>query len=272
MAQEKVVTIGIRVTETGPLLLAQDFLSPANNLIRLLSEVDIALSPSLTRSAEWSIRVLSRSSPAVLVLEPIMREGHLDNRRAVVNTVMEGILALKDRDMRPRYFSDQALASTRELVSVLGERVHRIEVFTEDFRIVCTEMIAANIREILHPGREMMGSIDGFLESMISHGGFAFGLYEPVLASRIECQLDSNLDAETASRLKNQVYTLYEKRVRLSGTLRTNRKGEVRSARVIGVSELIAEARFKDVKGISGIFDITGGLDASEYVARMRDA
>ena len=38
------------------------------------------------------------------------------------------------------------------------------------------------------------------------------------------------------------------------------------------IQELRTEAKFKDAKAISGIFDITGGLDASEYVRRMRDA
>ena len=32
------------------------------------------------------------------------------------------------------------------------------------------------------------------------------------------------------------------------------------------------EQKFRDVKAISGIFDITGGLEASEYIRRMRDA
>ena len=114
--------------------------------------------------------------------------------------------------------------------------------------------------------------LEGFLEAMNSHRGFTFGLYEPVLASRIDCQLDSNLDTNTLENLKQQVYNLYEKRVRISGLLRTNRKGEVRSAVVHEVEPLRTEAKFGDAKVFSGIFDITGGLDASEYVRRMRDA
>lgn len=272
MANETRPTIGIRVTETGPRLWAADFLSSANNLLRLLSEVDIALSNSLARTADWSVTQLSRSSPAVLIVEPVVREGQLDNRHTIVDTVMEGLSALKEKDVRPRYFSDQALTSARELVSVLGERVHQVEVFTPNISVVCTEVIAANVREILHPGRETVGSIEGFLESMNSHRGFVFGLYEPVLASRIECELDQSLNTEAASRLKEQTYALYEKRVRVSGNLRTNRKGEVRSAKILSIEELRTEAKFRDAKAISGIFDITGGLDADEYVRRLRDA
>ena len=150
--------------------------------------------------------------------------------------------------------------------------MYQVEVFTPNTSIVCTEVIAANVREILHPGRETVGSVEGFLESMNSHHGFVFGLYEPVLASRIECELDLSLDAEGASRLKEQTHALYEKRVRVSGNLRTNRKGEVRSAKILSIEELRTEAKFKDAKAVSGIFDITGGLDAAEYVRRLRDA
>jgi hypothetical protein len=238
----------------------------------LLSEVDIALSPKFAHTVDWSIRELSHRSPAVLIVEPILREGQLDNRRTIIDTVMEGVSILKEKDNRPRYFSDQALASARELVSILGERIHQVEIFTPDTGIICTEAIAANIREILHPGREMVGSIEGYIESMNSHAGFEFGLYEPILSSRIECQLDPTLKSDEVLRLKKEAYTLYEQRVRVSGLLRTNRKGEVRSARVSTILGLRAEAKFRDVKEISGIFDITAGLDASEYVGRMRDA
>ena len=260
--------IGIRIVESGPALLVTDFLNSANNFLRLLSEVDVAISPSFTRTVDWVLHDLSRKSPAVLTVEPIVREGHVDNRHAVVDAVIGGVTSLKEKDIRPRYFSDQALASARELVSVLGERVHQVEIFTNDIRVVCTEIIATNIREILHPGREIMGSVEGDLEAMNSHRGFVFSLYEPVLASRIECELDPQSPVE----LKEKVKTLYEKKVRVSGTLRTNRKGEVRSAKVLDIVELRRESKIKKVKDISGIFDITGGLDASEYVRGLRDA
>ena len=117
-------------------------------------------------------------------------------------------------------------------------------------------------------GHEMLGSTEGVLEGMNSHGRFRFSLYEPVRAVRIACELDR--DAELG--LKNLIVELYEKRVRVSGILRTNRHGEVRSARVRQVTALRTEPRFERVEAITGIYDITGGLDAEEYVRRLRDA
>lgn len=118
-----------------------------------------------------------------------------------------------------------------------------------------------------YPGREMLGSVEGLLESMNSHAGFQFSLYEPILISKIICELDKDADPG----LKDDVVHLYEKKVRVSGLLRTNRHGEVRSARAREITLLKGEGKFKNVKEISGIFDITGGLDAEEYVRRLRD-
>ena len=261
-------TIGIRLTEAGDFLIASDLLDAFNNLLRLLSEIDIGLSPQLTRTVDWSVHRIQRSSPAVLELEPIVREDQLDNRDAVIHVAMSGITALNEKDERPNYFSDQALDSARRLVSVLGPRVHRIDVFTPDESIVCTEAISANVREILHPWREMVGSVEGVLEAMNSHSGFKFSLYEPVLATRIACELDR----DALPNLKGDVVSLYEQKVRVSGTLKTNRRGEVRSATIQAISPLRSEPRFRSVEDIAGIYDITGGLDAEEYVRRMRDA
>ncbi len=266
--QRQKITIGVRLIEAGDYLFASDLLEAWNNFLRLLSEVDLALSVQSTRTIDWSVSQWSRSSPAMLTLEPVVIDEQLDNRETVIRTAMSGMAALKERDERPKYFSDQALTNARGLVSLLGPRVRTVEVFTPEDRVICTEAIASNIREILRPGREMMGSTEGVLEAMNSHGKFQFSLYEPVLATRIGCELDK--DAEPG--LKARIIELYEQRVRVSGVLRTNRHGEVRSVRVRQVTALRKEPRFERVEEIAGIYDITGGLDAEEYVRRLRDA
>ena len=268
MIQLQKSTIGVRLTEAGDYLFASDLIEAWDNLVHLLSAIDVALSLQSARTIDWSVNQLSRSSPALLVLEPVVRDEQLDNRDTVIRTAMAGIATLKERDVRPNYFSDRALESARGLVSILGPRVHKVEVFTPEETVICSEAIASNIREILHPGREMQGSTEGVLEAMNSHGKFQFSLYEPVRAIRIVCDIDR--DAE--SDLKDRIVELYERRVRVSGTLRTNRHGEVRSAIVRQVAALRTEPKFERAEDIAGIYDITGGLDAEEYLWRLRDA
>jgi hypothetical protein len=262
------LTIGLRVVETGDYLLAPDFLATANQLLRLLTEVDIALSEYSRTTVDWAIQRLERSSPAELVLEPVVKGDDVDNRLDVIETALSGLASLSESDSRPRYFSDTALTSARGLVASLGERIQTVEVFSNGTRIECNESIAANVREILRPGREMMGSIDGYLQRMDSHAGFKFALWEPTMGTRIE----GDLHPDASPELKGEIVRSYEGRVRIEGILRTNRKGEVRNVRALSLLRLRESARFQSAQEISGIYDITGGLEAEEYIRRLRDA
>ena len=259
--------IGIRVVSTD-VAFVPDFLNAANNFLRLVTEVDIATSSHSSRTTDWVLTELSYSSPAQLVMEPVAIEGQDDNRTLVIDTTIQGIDALKISDSRPRFFSDQALKSARDLVTLRGERIERIELFSDESRIECDESIASNIRTILRPGREVLGSVTGMLEAMNSHSAFQFAIYEPVLGTRIVCRLAS----DAAESLRERVVNLYEHRVRVSGLLRTNVKGEVRSARVDSIEELPSVQRFTRASEIAGLYDITAGQDAEEYIRSIRDA
>ena len=259
--------IGIRVVSTD-VAFVPDFLNAANNFLRLVTEVDIATSSHSSRTADWVLRELSYSSPAQLVMEPVAIEGQDDNRALVIDTTIRGIDALKMSDSRPRHFSDQALKSASSLVTLQGERIDRIELFSNEASIECDESIAANIRTILRPGREVLGSVTGMLEAMNSHSAFQFAIYEPVLGIRIVCRVAP----DAPENLHEKIVGLYEHRVRVSGLLRTNVKGEVRSARVDSIEELPSVQRFTKASEIAGLYDITAGQDAEEYIRNMRDA
>lgn len=268
MTSNRDATIGVRVLEAGDNLLALDFLSAANQFVRLLTELDIALADDSRATVDWAVRHLSRSSPAELLLEPVVRGDDVDNRFDIVGLAVSGLASLMDTDDRPRYFSDVALQSARSLVTGLGDRVQSVEVFTDSIKVDCTEAIATNVRHILRPGREMQGAVDGYLRRMDSLAGFKFALWMPTMGTRIEGDLHPQADPE----LKNTLIANFEHRVRLEGTLRTNRKGEVRSVRALSLSRLSESSRFSSAEEIAGIYDITGGLEAEDYIRSLRNA
>ena len=261
-------TIGLRITTSESDPLVADFLEVANQFMRLLSEIDIAVSSSRRRTVDWALRTLSYGSPVLLTAEPSVREYQEDNRMAILDATIQGLTSLQESDSRPRFFSDQALSSARGLVRVLGDRVDAIEVFSDGQNLSCDESIATNVRAILRPGYDILGTIEGTLEALNSHSGFRFAVYEPVAGIRIECEVANNANQE----LRQQIIGLYERRVRVSGTLRTNAKGDVRSARISEIYELRSEPQLTSVEDISGLYDITAGLDAEEYIRNMRDA
>ena len=106
------------------------------------------------------------------------------------------------------------------------------------------------------------------MEGMNSHSGFRFSIYEPVLGTRIECEMAK--DANEA--LRGQIISLYEYRVQASGILRTNVKGEVRSAVVQEIKGIRREPMLSGPEDIAGLYDITAGVEAEEFVRNMRDA
>ena len=268
MISNRAVTIGVRLLEAGDSLLATDFLSTANHFVRLLTELDIALSEHFSTTVDWAIRRLSRSSPAELLVEPLLRNDDVDNRYDIVELVVSGLKSLVNTDDRPRYFSDIALESARRLASPLGDRVQLVEVFTDNAKVQCTEAIATHVRSILKPGREIQGAVDGYLRRMDSLEGFKFALWMPTMGTRIEGVLHPQAGAD----LRDAIVANFEHRVRLEGILRTNPKGEVRSIRALSLLRLSEVAKFKSSEEIAGIYDITGGLEAEEYIRSLRNA
>lgn len=260
--------IGLRITAGDREPLVPDFLEAANHFMRLLSEVDIAVSSQHRRTVDWALRNLSYNSPALLTAEPFLREDQEDNRSAILDTALQGLELLQESDNRPRFFSDQALSSARGLVGVLGDRIYLLEVFSNGRTVSCSETIAANVRAILRPGYDILGTLEGKLEALNSHSGFRFAIYEPVLGTRIECEMA----ADVSQNLRQQIIDLYEHRVQVSGTLHTNAKGDVRSARINDIRGLHSEPQLAGVEDIAGLYDITAGLDAEEYIRKMRDA
>lgn len=260
--------IGLRITSGDSEPLVSEFLEAANHFIRLLSEVDTAMSSNRTRTINWVLKHLSKESPALLLTEPGLREDQEDNRRAILDSTLHGLELLQESDNRPRFFSDQALTSARDLVKVLGDRIYSIEVFSESHNVVCNESIATNVRSILRPGHELIGAIEGHLQAMNSHSGFRFAIYEPVLGTRIACEMATDATED----LREQIISLYEYRVQASGILRTNAKGDVRSARIQEITGLRREPMLSGPEDIAGLYDITAGVEAEEFVRNMRDA
>lgn len=268
MVQKKDTIIGIRLYPSDEGLSAPDFLDAANNFIRLISEVDIMVSGQFVRTVDWKIARLSYSSPAVLEVEPFIKENKPDNRQAVIETVIDGFNSLERTDTRPRYFTDQALTSARNLAAQLIDRVNDVEVYSTYGNVKLSDKVTTNIKTMLKTGKDIMGSLDGYLELMNSHEGFQFAIYEPVMGSRIVCHVASDAPVD----LHENIISYYEKKVRISGVLHTNIKGEVRSAKVNDIEPLRMESKIRSIEDIAGIFDITGGVDAEDYIRGLRDA
>ncbi len=261
-------SIGVRIDGSNGIIYLPDVIGAGSALLELLAEIDSAISPSYRPTVDWRLVKLSYSSPAEMLAEPVVREDQPDNRVSIVDTTLSGVEALKSGTDRPRGFSDKALESARGLVNMLSNGVESVVLFTDDVSIPCTVGISENVNIILKPGREVYGSIEGHLETLNSHGGFKFAIFEPILARRIRCDLMDDRNV----RLKDKIIGLYEHNVLVSGLLQTNIKGEVHSAKVDDIVSRDRVQVFKDAAEVTGVYELTGGLDPAEHIRRIRDA
>lgn len=260
-------TIGIQVTGTNDIVYLADFLKAGNNLLELLSEVDISTSSDFKPTADWKLKILSYSSPATLVAESMVKEDRPDNRTIIIETTLEGIDNLRKTAERPQGWSDKALDLARDLAKTTQDTGDIIEVFSDGASVNYDASIIGNVDIIIRPGREIYGSLQGVLERLNSHGDFNFHLYEPILGRRIRGELMDKKDMT----LKQKVISLYERDVIVSGLLQTNISGEVISAKIKDIDSREAVSLIKDASEVTAIWDITNGVDPVDYVRGMRD-
>lgn len=244
-----------------------DFIKASSDLLELISEVDCSVSPDFQPTIEWKLKRLSYSSPAEMVAEAVVKEDRPDNRSQVIDSTLNGIDILRKTNDRPRGFNDKALEKARELSKMMSNGVDRIEVLSDDSLVELTLNMIDNVTTILKPGREIFGAIEGHLETLNSHDGFKFVIYEPVLLRRIRCELLNKNDLH----LKKRVYELYEHSVLVTGLLATNIRGEVQSAKIDNIHDRDRKQMLKDASYVTGIYDIGGDIDPVEYVRSLRE-
>ena len=262
--------VGLRVFSDDEGIRARTFLEAADNLLKILREVEGAFSKKAT--IRWRLKTLSYSSPAVFQVEPCLNDADEDFRQDIINSTVAGIDLLKNRITRPKQFSDKALASARAL-SYIHSRSRKIEVFSvknEDPQepITLSTKVAENVDHILRPVGNMEGSIEGRLQGMNSHRGFKIELYEPIFDNKISCSISEDVLEE----LKTRVIGMFEQDVVVSGILRTNKEGKIIAMIIHDIEARPKQAVFKSVHDIAGIYDITAGQDPELYVREMRDS
>jgi hypothetical protein len=259
--------IGIKISGQNNIVYLPDFVQASNDLLELLAEIDVAMSPKFKSTTNWRLKTLSYASPALLEVEGETKEDQPDNRTVIVDTLFMGIDSLKKNSERPRGFSDKALTITKNFNRLLDNGVRAIEVISNSGSVKYESDILKNVDTILTPGKQMFGSIEGRIERMNSHDEFSFYLYEPILYRRIRCEL---MDAQD-TRLKERIIGFYEKSVIVSGLLFTNINGEVNSVKVRDIFQKEVAPLLTDASEVVGIWDFTDGESPVEHLRRMRN-
>jgi hypothetical protein len=138
----------------------------------------------------------------------------------IVTTVTSGIRALERSARRPKYFTDSALASLRELALLRGAEIPAVKVSNGSGEaIVLSTRLLAHVDAVLAPELESIGTLEGNLEGLIIHGKRRFLIYDPITGRQITCYFTPRVDWET-------VLAAFGKRVAVTGVIRARSSGE----------------------------------------------
>lgn len=138
----------------------------------------------------------------------------------IARAVTSGIRALEHTAKRPKYFSDTALVSLRDLARLTSPETPSVKVSNGDGeRITLSSRLLAHVEEVLAPELESIGTVEGKLEGLITHGKSRFLIFDPVTGRQVVCYFGGRIEWQ-------DVIKAFGKRVAATGIIRSRRSGE----------------------------------------------
>ena len=236
---------------------AKTFLHAVSTLLRLLSSLD---QDGLVR---WRLATLRYSSPATVGLAGESRKRQAAYGPADVGRSAVSGLAALDRGTRPAAFSDEALEQARKLAEIRGKGGVRglLVMDQNDGRpetLAISHRVSASVEEFIGARFQSIGSIEGRLEVVSSHGGvLRCNIYERLLGKVVRCDVPSGM--------KKTVLDCFDEEVVAEGIVRRDASGQAREIALQTLSRV--ERPPGAPRSLAGLApDYTDGVDSVEYI------
>jgi hypothetical protein len=262
-------SISIRLEGRDGLLTADSFIYAVGDILRILEDVDKGLSSDGKARARWELVGASMNTPATLTFAE--RVSDSANGRDIIGAVLDGIKQLEASPIRPRYFSDAALAWAKRLVSQLDNGLSSIEVSSGSVLVRPTQHAAANIDCIVGSRQRwyyVKTQLDGRIEELSIHGHApAFCIYDAITDQPIRCFFKTDDISQVADLIKRRA------RLRVMGEAKYNQKHRPVSIDVESFEVLPEQADLPQLSDLHDAhIDITSGRDSVDFVRELRDA
>lgn len=266
MGKELVITVQGKDTR----VTVRSLIEMLERALGVLKEIDAHMADNQRAAMQWEVVRVTMNSPLTMILGPRVPTNRRDNSADVVKSFMVGIRSLESKAVLPANWTDDALQRMRDLIDLRNDGIASM-VFSSpgEERVEPTLHSAANIEEIqkrqtAHYWEET--SIEGRLELISAHNGTRISIWDVLTNAKVECLVNE-------SQLE-QAKSAFRRRVAVSGKAKMTRRGkpisiQVDSIRVLKDKQELPQA--KDFAG-AGRVDITGGVDAAEYIRSLRDA
>ena len=239
------------------------FLAAMRAPLKILEDLDRAASDGPS-TLEWRIVDASYNSPLTLRVAGRPLKGKVGNG-GIARAFVDGINALQAGGEPPQ-FSEAALIGARKFVDTISsDGIGEVEfACTGRAPVVPTKEVSKTVEAILRKRYfSEYSTIDGRLETLDLHGKSKFVVYDPLTRRPTNCFFPPELLEQTVAAIG--------KRVSVEGLIKFDRSGRPISMEVDAMRALLGSDDIPEFRHGRKV-NLTNGVDAVEYVRRMRDA
>ncbi len=230
----------------GSRIPADRFRRAVNAFLDLVEEVGREVSG---RRVDWIVSVKGGSAhlsarPEVAVRVPAAQ---------IIKAISSGMRLVERRAQRPRYFSDEALASARELASVAdGKGIISASITADRVApIAMSKRTALHVETLLDAFIKDHGTIEGRLDSLSRRGGPHFFVFDALTDEAVRCYVP-----EAQMR---EAIAAFGRRVAVTGLIRYRKTtGQPTSVEVERIFVFPTEDKLPTADDVYGILSSAG--------------
>jgi hypothetical protein len=255
----KRITISLETKKDGRVPV-HSFRIALDDLVGILNDVGLELSEHKRTKLSWDIAELSLSS-ATIGLESTYEDDVVLIDKTI-STVIAGLKILNKKQVRPKYFNNDALEKTKQLAKIVSDKIPCINIYADakELQSIVTESIITNVKAILEH-IEFIGSIEGFLELLAGPEGEApyFRIRDVITGAKVMCSIPENM--------LNEALKAFRKRVLISGLIQYDNEGKPRTIKVKSIETIPIEENLPQPKDVRGIMkDQIGDSPSEDYL------
>ena len=241
------------------------FLTATASTLRMLEELDLAISGVPKGSLEWFVTDLSMGS---LTVQMDSRSRFMEKRydSDVTEAFLGAMRLIEGQGGVPPYLSEFGMRQARKLVRVIGhDGADGLSVQALNQTVEVTERASEGVAVLTRIRRRAIGSVEGKLETISIHGGRPrFIAYHSRTHKAITCKI-------TSDTLLSEAKEALGRRVRALGTVSSNAMGEPLRVEVKDIHVLRRDEELPHREQIRGSAPgMTGDLTTEEFIRSIR--
>lgn len=230
---------------------AGEFQSALDAFLTLVRELTRQINEKLPHDS-WRLTVQEGSQ--VIAFQPDKIKLPESVRATIYGALFDGLDSLEREAKAPKYFTERALESARELSLIAhGPRDQGvpIRILSHKRSRSVTRATWVNVSEILDWKYEDVGTVEGTLEVVSAHNGYEFRVYEPLWLRAVRCNFQEE-------RLQDALNN-FKKRVEVQGLIRYTKDGFPVSVNVISITPLPDPKDLPSFRAVRGILSVKDG-------------